>query len=222
MGIPRTNQNDREVYRMDTALKAEIREIIELVKTVPESLQLRTLELLLQDTLNRAEGKEPRKEHEPEPEPEEPETPENRPPARRGGASGLEVGTLPMRVKAFMKKHGITANQLDAIFHIEGKQYTPIWSLKTTKFSAAQVQIALLQSLQRALTSGEFSFDREDVRKECEERGSYSKVNFKANFQNNKQYFSRLDKEGLVSLTDEGMNALAKTVTQLAGANDAK
>jgi hypothetical protein len=47
---------------MDPALKAEIQEIIELVKTIPDSLQLRTLELLLQDALDRAEGKKEKKE----------------------------------------------------------------------------------------------------------------------------------------------------------------
>ena len=42
---------------MDAALKAEIQEIIELVKTVPESLQLRAFEILLQDALDRVGGK---------------------------------------------------------------------------------------------------------------------------------------------------------------------
>lgn len=94
--------------------------------------------------------------------------------------------------------------------------------MKATKFSETQVQIAFLQSLQRALTSGEFSFDREEVRTECKKKSSYSKTNFKVNFQNNQKYFSGLDKEGLVSLTDEGMKALAKTVTELAGTGDGK
>jgi len=62
------------IRRMDATLKEEIQEIIELVKTVPEPLQLRILELLLQDTLNRAEGKKPKRESESEPEDDTPET----------------------------------------------------------------------------------------------------------------------------------------------------
>jgi hypothetical protein len=42
---------------MDATLKAEIQEIVELVKTVPEPLQVRMLELLLQDLLDRTSGR---------------------------------------------------------------------------------------------------------------------------------------------------------------------
>jgi len=190
------------------------------VKSVPEPLQLRTLELLLQDALNRT-GKKPKQEESDTTERDEtPAT--DRTPARRAAGSGLDTGTLPMRVKAFMKKHKVTAKQFETLFHIEGREYEPIWTLKATKFSVTQVQIAFLQSLRRALTSGEFSFDREQVRTECKNKNSYDAANFKANFQNSQKYFSSLDKEGLISLTDEGMKALAKTVTELAGAGDAK
>jgi hypothetical protein len=206
---------------MEATLKAEIQEIIELVKTVPEPLQLRAFELLLQDALNRAKRADGKYEQrEPDEEPNPGTDPTN--PAPSGPTGGLDVGKLPMRVKAFMKKHEVTDKQLDKLFHIEGKQYEPIWSLTATKFSETQVQIAFLRSLQRALTSGEFSFDREEVRTECKSRNSYDNTNFKVNFQNNHKYFSGLDKEGLVSLTDEGMRALAKTVAALAGTADGK
>ena len=94
--------------------------------------------------------------------------------------------------------------------------------LKATQFSKAQVQIALMQSLRRALTSGEFSFDREEVRTACKERGTLNETNFKANFQNNGKLFSGLDKDGLVSLTDDGMTSLASLVNELTGVEDAK
>jgi|CZLA01.1.fsa_nt_gi hypothetical protein len=209
---------------MDAAIKTEIQEIVELVKNLPEPLQLRTLELLLQDTLSRAEGKRQKQQQQLQEldSLKEPEDTQDKKAPKRGTAGGLDVGSLPMRVKAFMKKHEITEKQLDKLFHIEGKEYEPIWSLKATKFSVTQVQIAFLQSLRRALTSGEFSFDREEVRTECKNKNSYDNTNFKVNFQNNQKYFSGLDREGLVSLTDEGMKALAKTVTELAGVGDAK
>jgi hypothetical protein len=201
---------------LDSALKNEIREIIELVKTLPEPFQLRTLELLLQDALSRVEknrsGHKPEDVHD--------DRPATKTPVKQGSGSGLDSAALPMRVKAFMKKQEITGSQIEKLFHIEGKQYEPIWSLKATKFSVTQVQIAFLQSLQRALTSGEFSFDREEVRTECRAKNSYDKNNFKVNFQNNQKYFSGLEKEGLVSLTDEGMKALAKTVIELTGTPD--
>lgn len=202
---------------MDAALKTEIQEIIELVKTVPEPLQLRAFEILLQDAIDRSAGRKPKRRENEEEELEE------KPPKRRERESqGLDPNTLPMRVKAFMKRTQVTAPQIEKLFHIEDKQFEPIWALKVTKFSKAQVNIALLQSLQRALTSGEFSFDREEVRTACKDKKSYDKVNFKVNFQNNAKYFSGLEKDGLVSLTDEGMTHLAALITELAGADDGK
>jgi hypothetical protein len=202
---------------MDAALKAEIQEIIELVKTVPESLQLRTLELLLQDALDKVGINKLKRELDSEKDVED--TTDKKPP--KGESDGLDASRLPMRVKAFMKKHSVTAKQLERLFHIEGKEYAPIWTLTTTKFAAAQVHTSLLQSLQRALASGEFSFDREEVRTRCKERGDDT-ANFIVNFKNRNKYFSGLDREGLVSLTDEGMKALATLVTELAGTGDAK
>jgi hypothetical protein len=209
---------------MDAALKSEIQEIVELVKTVPESLQVRTLELLLQDLLDRTSGKKHTRLDENEEESEKRDaTKENEKGKNREHESnGLNPQTLPMRLKAFMKRTKVTDKQLERLFHIEGNQYEPIWTLKATKFSKAQVQIALLQSLQRALTSGEFSFDREEVRAECKKKNSYDNTNFKANFQNSGKYFSGLEKDGLVSLTDEGMAVLAALIVELAGEEDVK
>jgi hypothetical protein len=201
---------------MDAALKTEIQEIVELVKIVPESLQLRAFEILLQDAIDRLAGKKRTHQRDKEDELEE------KPKTRERESEGLDPTTLPMRVKAFMKRTEVTAPQIEKLFHIEGKQYEPSWALKVTKFSKAQVQIALLQSLQRALTSGEFSFDREEVRTECKTKKSYVKTNFKANFENNAKYFSGLEKDGLVSLTDDGMMALANLITELAGVEDGK
>jgi len=201
---------------MDAALKTEIQEIVELIKTVPEPLQLRAFEILLQDALDRAGGKKRFREDGKE-ERDEREKTADKDKKSEQDSEGLDPNTLPMRVKAFMKRTKVTAKQLEGLFHIEGKQYEPIWALKATKFSKAQIQIALMQSLRRALTSGEFSFDREEVRIACKERGTLNENNFKANFQNSDKYFSGLEKDGLVSLTDDGMTALAALITELAG-----
>src|SRR5208337_4199676 len=204
---------------MDAALKTEIQEIVEVIKTVPESLQLRAFEILLQDAIDRVGGKgysrrEKKKDDEADDKPEKKD--------RRSTSEGLDGDKLPMRVKAFMKRTKVTAPQIETLFHIEGNQFVPIWTIDAATFAKAQVQISLLQSLRRALTSGEFSFDREDVRTECKDRKCDAGKNFNANFRNNEKYFSGLDREGLVSLTDEGMTALASLITELAGVGDAK
>jgi hypothetical protein len=210
---------------VEAALKAEIQEILEIVKTVPETLQTRTLELLLQDALDRAGGRKHSLQSEQRRDDsggEEGIQIEKKATKVKRESEGLDPNTMPMRVKAFMKRTKVTDKQLGSLFHIEGNQYEPIWGVNATKVSKAQVQIALMQSLQRALTKGEFSFDREEVREDCRKKGCYDRTNFKANFQNNGKYFSGLEKEGLVSLTDEGMTALAAVVSELAGASDGK
>jgi len=209
---------------MDAALKTEIQEIVELVKTVPEPLQLRAFEILLQDAIDRVGGKKHSRDTEKGDDRGDPDAMKDKKKdkERERESEGLDPNTLPMRVKAFMKRTKVTSPQIEKLFHIEGKQFEPIWTVKVAKFSKAQVQIALLQSLQRALTSGEFSFDREEVRTECKNRKSYADTNFKVNFQNNAKYFSGLEKDGLVSLTDDGMTALATLISELAGADDGK
>jgi hypothetical protein len=201
---------------MDATLKTEIQEIVEVIKSVPEHLQARAFELLLQDAIDRHSGKkqERRDDKGKDAKDDKPDRPKPRP------SGDLEPDAVPMRVKAFMKRTKVTAPQIAKLFHIEGDQFVPIWTIQGTKVSKAQVQTALLQSLQRALTSGEFSFNREEVRTECESKKCYDKTNFTANFRNNQKYFSGLEKDGLVSLTDEGMTALAELVTQLAGTGD--
>lgn len=210
---------------MDTALKTEIQDIVELVKTVPEPFQLRAFEILLQDAIDRVGGKKQLRQgagQEDDRDDEDAGRDKKKVTEHERQSEGLDPNTLPMRVKAFMKRTKVTSPQIEKLFHIEGNQFEPIWTVKVTKFSKAQVQIALLQSLQRALTSGEFSFDREEVRTECKSRKSYDNTNFKVNFQNNAKYFSGLEKDGLVSLTDDGMTALATLITELAGADDGK
>ncbi len=208
---------------MDANLKTEIKEIVEVIKSVPEPLQARAFELLLQDAIDRHSGKRQERRDNDRDDKQHDEGGKDRKPdtsGRKISTNELDPDALPMRVKAFMKRTKVTAPQIAKLFHIEDEQFEPIWTIEGTKVSKAQVQIALLQSLHRALTSGEFSFDREQVRTECQKRKTYDNTNFKANFQNNSKFFSGLDKDGLVALTDEGMTELAALITRLAGTDN--
>ncbi len=204
---------------MDAALKTEIEEIVEVIKSVPEPLQARAFELLLQDAIERHTSKQ-REHRDTEKDREIKPDREVKPKPKPNG--DLDPDKLPMRFKAFMTRTKVTAPQIAKLFHIEGDQFIPIWTVKGTQVSKAQIQLALLQSLHRGVTSGEFSFDREDVRTDCEAKKCYDAGNFKANFRNNAKLFSGLDKDGLVSLTDDGMNELAALITRLAGLEDGK
>lgn len=188
---------------MDSELKKEIKEIIEVVKECPEGLQGRAFEILLTDCLEqRREGKPPKREVKEK---------EKKPPEIEGlGKSGFENFQLPMRVKAFLKKQNLVPTDLDKTFHVENQEIEPIWSLETTAFSKAQIQIALIDALENALTSGEFSFQLEKVREKCQEKQAYDKTNFMKNFKGSSgKYFGKIDSDSPTSLSDEGMNRLA-------------
>lgn len=192
---------------MNPELRKEIDEVFELVKGLPENLQLRAMEILLQDFVVRSPvrgGKQTIGDP-----PSDSNPPLQHQANQREGVQGM---ILPMRLKAFLKKNNISLNSLDSRFHVEGGQVIPIWTLDTHRVATAQIQIALLLALQRALTAGEFAFDCHEVRELCKTKKAYDGDNFAGNFRRNARLFANLDSEGLVQLSDEGMNELARLI----------
>lgn len=57
-------------------------------------------------------------------------------------------------------------------------------------------------------------------RKEAREKRAYDEKNFSGNFKYREAYFTRLAKDGLTPLSDEGMNALAALIRQLTASSD--
>src|SRR5947199_6514664 len=114
---------------MDAALKTEIQEIVELVKAVPEPLQLRAFEILLQDAIDRVGGKkQSRQDARKDDDRDDADATKDKKKdqERERGSEGLDPNTLPMRVKAFMKRTKVTSPQIEKLFHIEDKQFEPI------------------------------------------------------------------------------------------------
>lgn len=201
---------------MDAELKQEIQEIIEVAKGCPENLQMTVAEILLSDLLRNRRPLEAAKggRDATEKDNAKPSLVDSSAPNVADQTSMKQGGTefrLPLRLKAFLKKYGIGQERLDAIFHMEDGQVAPIWSVTATKIAEGQIQIALLTALENAIKTGEFAFAMCDVHAACKEH-KVEETNWSNNFKNNSKLFGSLDKDGPISLSEDGMKRLATLI----------
>ena len=132
----------------------------------------------------------------------------------------LTLKDLHVKARKFLEKYERTIEDLNQILFKEGNELRPLFEdLKTTKTSESQIRIALLEALKSGITTGEFQFDGEEVRKECQTRKCYDAGNFSANFKNNAglfETFEKYDKQSpIIRLSDDGRKALAQVISEL-------
>ncbi|MDD5586180.1 MAG: hypothetical protein PHY92_04385 [Alphaproteobacteria bacterium] len=89
-----------------------------------------------------------------------------------------EVGALPSQAQSWMKKNGLTAENIQQVFLIKGEDVEVIAS----KISGKNTQIKtlncyLLAGLARLFSKGERSFEDKSARKLCEHFGCYDSTN---------------------------------------------
>lgn len=192
-------------------LTEEIKLITEIADGVPEPYRERCFEVLLQSLLTE-KGKHP---HVPEhlPIPMLPQ-----PPLSKG-----EKIPVTTQIRLFMSKTGVTEADLSSILLYADDEIHFLWKPKPAVIAQGQIEWALLLALKKAILSNEISVDPEDVRKICQEEGFYDPANFASNFKKPKTaaLFKGPFKKGVSqSLTDEGLNTLAKLVKLLAGKSE--
>jgi len=206
---------------MNEELKKTIAEIGEVVKSLPASVQEKAFEMLLNYELGSAlkpPTKSPIfKENDAE-EARQQEGSEASVESRSG--EDLVAGDLHLKARKFLEKQELSLGDLNELFYKEGGQIKPLFEdLKTTKASESQIRLGLLSALRGAIQNGEFEFNGEDVRQQCELRKTYDSTNFKANFRNNKRLFDKFenyDKENpTIRLSEEGRAELAKLIKEL-------
>jgi hypothetical protein len=188
-------------------LKEQIREIVDIVALVPESLKTMCFEMLLKDALSHRRA--------PPLPPPAPITAHVPPPAKKGtdpaldsndadtGAtvrpavqpkvaegSDIALADIHMKARKFLEKGDVTLLQLNDLYYKDSGGFESLTiDLGVTKMSEAQTRIALLQALHNALSDGDFQTTVEAVREECKMRKSYDGTNFTANIKNNAGYF---------------------------------
>jgi hypothetical protein len=205
-------------------LKADVLELAAIAKECPEGLKDKCFELLLSHYLKQLEAGT---------KPEHGTTEDAAVAAPKPAASGgstvaaappsdhdLELKDLHVKARKFLEKYEKTIDDLNQILFKEGEEFRPLFEdLKTTRTSESQVRIALLQALISGIKSGEFQFDGEEVRKECQARKCYDANNFSANFKNNASLFDGFDKyekqSPVIKLSEAGRKALAQVIGEL-------
>ena len=126
---------------------------------------------------------------------------------------------LDMKFRKFMERYKISLDKINQLFYIEGESFFGIYDdLKTLKLAEIQIRVALLQAMINAMNNGEFEFDGEAVRAECQKRKAYDLRNFATNFKNNSQFFvgfGTYKKEETVKLSEDGKRELSIIIEEI-------
>lgn len=207
-----------------------VRELIALAKECPENLQEKCLEMLLEDFLKRSGGSFSGVKNPPSPSGSasspsvttSDETPVTSAEETEStsGQRDLAMADLHLKAKKFLSQYSISLDNINQLFYVENGEIKPLYDdLKSTKASETQVRIGLLQALRTGIKDGEFQFNGEDVRTECQERKAYDATNFSANFKNSATLFAGFEKYDkstpVLKLSEAGKQRLAQTIKEL-------
>jgi len=196
--------------------KKKVAEFAEIAKSCPENLQEKCFEILLShylDTLTRADtagvdvtaGEGKKKEGKERP---------------RVKQQDVIQEDIHLKARRFLGKYNVTLDEINQIFYKEGDKLLPLYDdLKTIKSSESQIRIALLKALELGLVDGEFLFNGEEVRQECEIRKCYDRANFAAIFKKNAKLLYKFEKyiktSPQVKLSEKGLEQLAELIKEL-------
>jgi hypothetical protein len=192
--------------------KADIVQIIDIVKTVPEPLQLRCFELLFEAAFNEI-IEAPTK---PEPEPTSAEV--EKPVESKGEGTTKK---LPSNVLAFSHRHSVTREEIGKLFMIEHDPLLPVYKIPTDNIAKAQLVKVMMVLLENGLLNNALSAPFTELREAVREDGFFEK-NFVRNLRRNASMFrgaireDDIDEDGTVELTGEGMVKLAEIIKELA------
>src|ERR1035437_1316759 len=183
-------------------LKADVLEIATIAKGCPDNLQERCFELLLSHYLDGLSATAPKKKDEAVPPAQASEsdhgeadsTSNGQPSPTPSSSQDLTIADLHLKARRFLEKYSRSVADLNQIFYKEGDDLKPLYEdLKTTKITESQIRLALLAALKEGIKTGDFVFDGETVRAECQLRKCYDKANFAATFKRNAALFDAFE-----------------------------
>ena len=178
-------------------LESKIKAFVEIAEKLPERYREKCFEVMLTNYLSTLmTAKRPEIVVTP------PSTPTTKP-------------NIQIDVKAFLQQYNVLEDSIQKLFLVEGENIRSIYSLKTTKKSDAQMQVAFLIAFEHALKSGKFEFSMEEVRQKCKELLVYDVSNFTAHFKNNTKFFKDLINEEHIELSPNGKSELAEVILEI-------
>ncbi len=208
-------------FMLPENFKEDVLEIIAITKQCPDALQEKCLVLLLENYLKKSAARPPASEtpHDKAKPIVSPDEAQEDSTADTSAQRDLVPADLHLKARKFLEKYGRTLEDLNQLFFKEGDEVKALYDdLKTTKASESQMRIALLSALRSGINDGEFQFDGELVRDECQLRKAYDAANFAANFKNNAvlfDNFEKYDKLTPIKLSDAGKKRLADLIVEL-------
>lgn len=209
-------------------LKADVLDIASIARACPENLQERCFELLLSHYLDglsttAAKDKEgiPQEQAPAHIQDSTESTSSGQPNASQPSSEqDLTVNDVHVKARKFLEKYGRSVADLNQLFYKEGDEFKPLYEdLRTTKIAESQIRLALLAALKEGITTGDFVFDGEQVRVECQVRKCYDKANFAATFKRNAVLFDAFDsyhsESPNVKLSEAGKEQLSGLIIEL-------
>lgn len=185
--------------------KEILSKIVELANSIPDEYRQKCFELLLSHTLRTSEPKAGNKKPDEIASPATPSHISRQP----------KPFVLPIDVKAFLTQYKLDESILWKYFLVEGDVVRPIYHLKTTKKATAEIQHALMISLENALIGGKFQVDMETLRTRCLDHNCYDKTNFNKNLKDNADLFRSVTTDAPLVLSTNGKAELADILEQL-------
>jgi len=182
--------------------ESELKRIVDLAKSVPEEFRQKCFELLLDHALQTREGKPI--------ESKKADTPPAKPAPEEKGKF-----QIPIDVRAFLTQYGLDQSLLWKLFHAEGTEVRPIYTLKSHKKARAQIEHALMMCLESAMRSGKFVVSLDDLRARCTDHKCYDAPNFMRNLKAWTKLFKKVETDQPLVLTADGKSELAELIETL-------
>jgi hypothetical protein len=136
-------------------------------------------------------------------------------PEREKG-SPASAGGFPRRAETWMRQSGLTENEINQVFHVDGDHVEVVASRITGKTNKERTLNAyLLAGIGQLLGSGEASFDDKAARGLCSELGCYDHTNH-ATYLKNKGNAIAGSKDSGWKLTSPGLAQAANLVRKMA------
>lgn len=205
-------------------LKSEIKEIIEIVKQCPDTLQEKCFELLLDNYLKSNDQPKTKKATTKvdEPSVESTKADETKVEMIANKEEEIVLTDFHIKTRKFLETNNITIGMINSLYYKEDGKLMPLYeSLNSNKMTDCQNRIALLTAFENSFSNGgEMVFNGEVVRQRCQDLKCYDAPHFADTFKRFSSLFDnwaeKYDKKAQYSLSAEGKKELAAVLLELA------
>jgi hypothetical protein len=198
-------------------IEKDLKRIVDLVKLCPSNLQEKCFELLLNGLISESNIKKAPSAQTQDPPPgvikEEIKMEED----LTEKQEEIKLSDLHVKARKLLEQ-GLTLGELNNVFYKENNEIKPLFDdLKSSKVSESQIKIALIEAFKNGYNKGEFSFNTDTVKQQCDVYKCYDQPNFASHFKKQENLFNeQYVRSSVMSLSSEGKKELVKVLKDLA------